>query len=361
MTSTAGRSKPHVLVTGANGFVGGWFAEAMHLSGWANVRAGISRWSGAARIARFPLEIALCDVLDRASLDAALAGIDVVVHCARGREDDSPVTTDGTRLLLDRARAAGVRKIIFMSSVAVYGDALGAVAETTAPVGALTAYGASKIKAEQICREMADATMSVVALRPTLIYGPFSEQWTMPYLKRFASGGWRRLGPLGEGKCNVVYVGDLVHFTRHLMTHDTGPYAVFNANGPEVPTWNSYIERFNDALGYPALAPPARAAAGLGLQVALRRPVRQFGKYVLANHRATLMAVAARSPRAKDLMKRTEEDLRLKPNDDEMQRFAADVTYGMAAAEAIGFTPPTRVDRGLAMTADWARAMSLVA
>ena len=56
-------SKPVVLVTGAGGFIGGWIAEAFHLAGWADVKAGIARWSSAARIARFPLDIVQCDVM----------------------------------------------------------------------------------------------------------------------------------------------------------------------------------------------------------------------------------------------------------------------------------------------------------
>ena len=352
-------SSPVVLVTGANGFVGGWFVEAMFLSGWASVRAGISRWSGAARIARFPIDIRLCDIMSKESLDAALQGVDAVVHCARGREDDSPVTTEGTRLLLERARVAGVRKVIFMSSVAVYGDATGVVEEDTAPAGPLTAYGATKVRAEEICREMADETMSVVALRPTLIYGPFSEQWTIPYLYRFASRRWKRLGELGQGKCNLVYVGDLVHFSRYLLSHDTGPYAVFNANGPEIPTWNSYLDRFNSAMGYPPLEERSHAIGGLGLKVAMRRPVRKLGKYMLANHRSLLTSIAERSPTAKAAMRRAEADLRLNPNDDEMIRFATDVSYSMKSAAKIGFAPQTTVDRGLALTADWARHIGL--
>ena len=356
-----GNRKPRILVTGANGFVGGWFAEALHLAGAADVRAGISRWSGAARIARFPLRITPCDVMDQGSLDAALEGVDAVIHCARGRADDSPVTTDGTRLLLERARVAGVSRVIFMSSVAVYGDAAGLVTEDTPAAGTLTAYGASKRRAEEICRDMADARMSVAALRPPLIYGPFSEQWTMPYIARLASGRWARLGARGEGKCNLVYVGDLVAFAWHLLATDTGPYAVFNANGPEVPTWNRYIERFNDLLGHPSLRPAESRAGGLGLQVALRRPVRRVGKYMLAHHRPLLVSMAEASPALKAAMRRAEEDLRLNPNDDELARFSEHVVYSMEAAARIGFTPPTGVERGLALTAEWARDLGLAA
>jgi nucleoside-diphosphate-sugar epimerase len=361
MMLTPIKTPQKILVTGANGFVGGWFAEAIHLSGWADVRAGVSRWSGAARIARFPLDICLCDVMNKESLDMALSGVDAVIHCARGREDDSPVSTDGTRLLLERARAAGVRKVIHMSSVAVYGDARGLVDEQTAAVGPLTAYGATKLRAEQICRETADEGMSIAVLRPTLIYGPFSEQWSLPYISRFASRRWRRLGALGEGKCNLVYVGDLVHFARHLLARDTGPFIVLNANGPEIPSWNSYLERFNAALGFPELESPQKQLIGLAPQVALRRPVRRFGKYMLAHHRRALVTISNKSHAAKVLLKRIEADLRLRPNDDEIARFSIDVTYSMEAAAKIGFVPQTGVDRGLALTADWAQKMSLVA
>lgn len=350
-------TKPVALVTGAGGFIGGWVAEALHLAGW-DVRAGISRWTSAARIARFPLAIVQCNVMHQASLDAALKGVDVVVHCARGPNEDDEVAKSGTRLLVERAKLAGVRKMIFTSSVAVYGDATGIIEEDTPAVGAVSAYGNSKLVAEKICDELATDDFPIVGIRPTLVYGPFSQQWSAPFIARFASGRWAALGDRGEGKCNLVYVGDLVRMIRFMIENDTGRFAVFNGNGPETPTWNSYLERFNAALGLPPLSPPDPS---LGLKVALRRPVRKVGKYLLANHRDLLVAVAARSSKIKSAMKKAEEDLRLRPNDDEMARFATDVTYSMRRAARFGFVPQTSVDDGIAMTAEWARDIGLVA
>ena len=350
-------TKPVVLVTGAGGFIGGWVAEALHLSGW-DVRAGISRWTSAARIARFPLTIVQCNVMDAASLDGALKGVDVIVHCARGPNADDEVAQSGTRLLIERAKLAGASKLVFTSSVAVYGDATGLLEEDTPPVGELSAYGNSKRVAETIGNELATDDFPIVGIRPTLVYGPFSQQWSAPFISRFASGRWTALGDRGEGKCNLVYVGDLVRLIRFMAENDTGRFAVFNGNGPEVPSWNSYLERFNSALGFPPLAPPDPS---LGLKVALRRPVRKVGKYLLANHRDLMVAVAARSSKIKSAMKKAEEDLRLRPNDDEMARFATDVTYSMDRAAKAGFVPRTGVDEGIAMTADWARDIGLVA
>lgn len=350
-------TRPVILVTGAGGFIGGWMAEALHLSGAAQIRAGVSRWTGAARIARFPLEVVQCDVMDPDSLDRALAGIDVVVHCARARGNDNSVTTAGTRLLLERATAAGVRQLVFTSSVATYGDPTGVVHEDTPPTPGITPYGQGKRDAEALCRQFASPALRVAVLRPTLVYGPFGEQWSMPWLARFASGRWRALGPLGEGKCNLVYVGDLVRFVQFLITADLPPFTVFNANGPEVPTWNSYLERFNAALGYPPLRPPA---ATLRLQVAARRPVRAAGKLLLARCPGLLHALAGHSAKLRTLMQRTEEDLRLAPGKDDMHRFATNVTYAMDAAARAGFRPSTPVDEGIRLTVDWARHLGLV-
>lgn len=349
-------SRPRVLVTGAGGFIGGWVAEAMTLADDVEVRAGVSRWMSATRIARFRTEIVLCDVMKQSSLDAALVGVDVVVHCARAKGNDNSVTIDGTKLLIERARAAGVRKLIFLSSVAVYGEASGLVHEDTAPA-ALSVYGVGKRAAEETCRELSSPEMPIAAIRPTLVYGPFSDLWTMPYFFRFASGRWRALGPRGEGKCNLVYVGDVVRFIRFLIDRDLGPYAVFNANGPEVPTWNSYLERFNAALGHPPLRAPDQR---LGLKVLLTRPIRLAGKYALARHKGLVIAASNRSTALRELMKKTEENLRLAPSAGEMQHFSGDVTFSMDAARAAGFVPPTSVDRGIALTVDWARNEGLV-
>ena len=351
-------TKPVVLITGAGGFIGGWMAEALHLSGAVHVRAGVSRWMSAARIARFPVEIVQCDVMRADFLDQALKGVDVVVHCARAKGNDNSVTTNGTKLLLERVKAAGVRQLVFTSSVATYGDPRGTVHEDTPPTAGITVYGQGKRDAEALCREFASPALQISVLRPTLVYGPFSDQWSMPWFARFASGRWRALGPLGEGKCNLVYVGDLVRFVQFLMSSPgLPPYAVFNANGPEVPTWNSYLERFNAALGHPPLRAPDR---NLGLKVVARRPIRLAGKIMMARYPKLLQAMAGRSAKLRTIMKRTEEDLRIMPNKDDMHRFATDVTYSMDAAAKAGFHPPTGVDEGIRLTVDWARRLGLV-
>jgi nucleoside-diphosphate-sugar epimerase len=339
-----------VLVTGAGGFVGGWLCEAFHLARWADVRAGVGRWTSAVRIARFPLEIVPCNVLKPAELDRALDGVDSVVHCARSY--DARVTVEGTRLLLDRARAAGVRRVVYLSSAAVYGDATGLVDETTSAQGELSPYARSKLEAEALCRDAAARGIEIVILRPTLIYGPFGETWTTAYANRLVSGRWRTLGAAGEGRCNLLYVGDLVRAIQRALTTPVEPGAVFNVNGPEIPSWNEYFERFNALLtGRPLAAASARKSR---LDVALSTPVRALGKYVLAHHRKLLIDLSVRSATVKAALKRAETTLRMVPSPDEAKLFRLDATYSIARARAVlGFEPVTGLDRGLALSAAW--------
>lgn len=347
-------SSPTILVTGAGGFVGGFVAEALHLAGWGKVKAGVTRRSSAARIARYPIDIVECDVLNAHSLDEAVRGVEVVVHCARAKGNDNSVTLDGTRLLLDRIKVAGVKHLIFTSSVAVYGDAVGAVHEGTPPTGRLGKYGAGKIEAEALCKTRADQTLRISVLRPTLVYGPFSELWTLPYIHRFASGQWRRLGPRGEGKCNLIYVGDLVRFIQFLIENDTGDYAVFNANGPEIPTWNEYLEKFNDGLGFPPLGAPNPLFPA---QVVMQLPMRALRKFFFNGHRDLI----SRHEILRRIAEKADEQAKLTPNLDEMRRYAQDVIYSMDAARNAGFVPTTSVDQGIALTVDWAKSVGLVA
>src|SRR2546430_14479775 len=102
-----------VLITGAGGFIGGRVAEVLHSSGCAQVRAGVRRWAGAARIGRLPVEIVPCDLADPGQVDAACDGVTAVVQCARvaGPGSETPL-----RNLLEAAYRRGVTRVVYLST-----------------------------------------------------------------------------------------------------------------------------------------------------------------------------------------------------------------------------------------------------
>jgi nucleoside-diphosphate-sugar epimerase len=318
-----------LLVTGAGGFIGGAVARVLAVPPGAIVR-------GATRDARsLGAGITPCrlDVREAASLGAALSGVDAVVHCAVGDRD---TTVEGTRTLLRVARECGVRRVVHLSSVAVYGGATGAVDEATplvAPEG--QGYAHWKSAAEAVCREAATTGLEIIMLRPAIVYGPGSRSWITLPAERVMSGAWGGLGAAGRGTCNPVHVRDVAEACRaaiHAPVSAAGD--AFNISGAETLSWSGWYDRLAQALGRPALrdlSPAAwrrRMASGLPFK-ALARVAPAAGRVF----QRQILASPARS---------------------ELALFALQATYPTAKAAArLGWSARIGLDEGLRESIAW--------
>lgn len=337
-----------VLVTGAGGFLGGWVVESFQLSG-IPVRAGVRRWNSTVRLSRRPTEIVLCDVLSPEQLRSALDGCDAVVHCAVG---DDEVTVAGTRNVLAMADELGIGRIVHLSSVAVYGKAPGRIEESQARRSRGNPYAQRKIEAELVCEEFIARGSPVVILRPSIIYGPFSQAWTVSFGNRLYSGKWGTFGRLGEGKCNLVYVTDVVQAIYQSLISDRAAGQVFNVNGDDIITWNDYFVRFNEALGNEPLC--KLNTWPIAVKARLLAPVRAAGKYALAHFNQSLMNLHMKSSLASKYMKVTESSLRMTPTSEQLKLYGVDVEYVIDKAKSdLGYTPKVNVAEGLKYSAAW--------
>ena len=344
-------SKRTVLITGAGGFIGGRVAEVFHTSGWATVRAGVRRWSSAARLGRLPIEIVPCDVTDAEQVRAAMEGVDAVVHCAVGGPE---VTVGGTRTVMETAQRLGVGHVVHLSTIDVYGDASGTVTEATAVARTGSAYGDSKVDAEEVCREFIDAGVPITVLRPTLVYGPFSANWTMLYAERLTSESWFLPEAFTGGRCNLVYVDDLVQAIARAVVTPEAAGAFLNVNGPDDVTWHQYFTALNDAMGLPPLT--ASSPAHSKARARLMMPARKLAKFLLTHFRGPIMGLGQSSVTAKAAMRRVEGMIRKTPVPMEFERYQRTTSYdGSRAATTLGYVPQVPMTEGVALSAQWLR------
>lgn len=343
-----------VLVTGAGGFIGARLVEVLHSTGDWQVVAGVRRWSTAARVARFPVELAQCDIRNAEQVGRALSGVTHLVHCAV-TGDDRATIVEGTRVLMEGALAAGVKKVVHLSTVDVYGRPQGEVLEDRPFAVTGRVYGDSKIEAEQVVHGVAARGLPVTILRPTLVHGPFGATFTIAYAQRLQASPWLVPEGAAQGICNLVYVDDLVGAILAALETRTAPGEAFNINGPERPTWDGYFRELNRALGLPPLqyAAPGQARAAQKLM----EPVRYCAKAALRALKPQIMALYQRSELARRFMKAAESRVRNTPNANELEAFGRRVSFSSAKAERVlGYRPRFPMDEALPLTAAWLRA-----
>jgi len=225
-------AEPRVLVTGGTGLVGG-----------AIVRALLKRKRLARVLARIPararalfgerVEIAAGDLRDPESLRRACEGIGEIYHVAGAvdthiHSDGEFLDTnvEGTRRLLEAARAAGTSKFVYTSSVSVYGDRLPLGVAENAPVRPAGIYGVSKVRAERVVQAATAAGFRVVIVRPCIVYGP-GDRYFLPQAARVVRLPVLPLPDGGRRVVDLVHAADLAE--AHLLIMDVGrPGEVYN-------------------------------------------------------------------------------------------------------------------------------------
>jgi nucleoside-diphosphate-sugar epimerase len=340
-----------ILVTGAGGFIGGRIVEVLHELNPGSVRAGVRRWSSAARIGRLPVEIIQCDVSSAENVRCAMKGVAAVVHCARG---DETTNVDGTRIVLSEAQRAGVERVVHLSSVAVHGREEGSVSEASPWAPGSDLYGRSKVQTEEICAEYAARGLAVTVLRPTIVYGPYSDLWTVEFAQRLSAGKWFLPERYTQGICNLVYVDDVVKAVLLSLQSERAIGQTFIVNGEERPTWNEYFLALNDALGLPPLHP--QSAVRSRLKAGLMMPVRKTAKFILKRFQPIVMQVYQRSNLAKALMRRAETAIKNSPTTGEFELYSLRVSYeGRKARELLAYRPSFSMRDGIELSVAWLR------
>jgi len=223
-----------ITLIGASGFVGTRLIE-LFLRGKKCFAPIIIQNIDKQQSPFYPEITIIADVRDKEKLKILLQDQDVVVLLAAEHRDDvSPtslyydVNVEGTRNVLEAMDTCGVKKIIFTSSVAVYGLNKNNPNEEH-PADPFNHYGKSKWQAEEVLREWYEKNTEnkmLTIVRPSVIFGERNRGNVYNLLRQISSGRFLKVGACNNKK-SMAYVGNVVSLLAQLIENKLG-YNVYN-------------------------------------------------------------------------------------------------------------------------------------
>lgn len=260
-----------VLLTGASGFVGRAVQARLLVEPGVQARAAHRQLPPSA-----PARVEFCP---SPSLDAhgdwsqALAGVDAVIHCAArvhvmNEQAADPlaefrrVNVEGTMRLARQAVEAGVRRLVFVSSIKVNGERTEPGRRFGADDAPLAEdpYGISKREAEDALLALsAETGLEVVIVRPSLVYGPGVKANFLVMMRWLARGVPLPFGAI-HNRRSLVAVDNLADLLVLCLGHpDAAGHRFLASDGDDLST-SELLRRLGCALGRPARLIPVPAA-----------------------------------------------------------------------------------------------------
>ena len=226
-----------ILITGGSGFIGTHLVKKLMDNGeYAPIIFDKTLST------TFPDITVVGDVRDKNQLEQALNSVDLVIHLAAEHKDNvtpktlyHDVNVGGTQNLIEACEKNNVNRIIFTSSVAVYGLDVNESHEES-PLNPFNEYGQSKLHAEQIFLEWykSQPYRSLTVIRPTVVFGEENRGNVHNLMRQVAENKFIMVGK-GQNKKSMAYVGNLVNFIVSILEKN-GLTVVNYADKPDLST-----------------------------------------------------------------------------------------------------------------------------
>ncbi len=240
------------LVTGASGFIGSHLVDRLLAEGVA-VKCLVRRRSNLAWLKRLPVTLITGDFQDPASLAPAVADTEVVFHVAGAtrasrRSHYFRGNFEATRNLLRACEHYGPaeQKFVFISSLAAAGPSEGYPLTEDLPPRPVSAYGESKLRAEEAVLEFSQQRPATI-IRPPAVYGP-RDRDTLLLIKGIHRGVHVIPGRIPQ-KVSLVHVRDLVAGVLLAARSERSRGRIYYLCGEGHHDWRSIGEQAGRVLG----------------------------------------------------------------------------------------------------------------
>ena len=230
----------HVLITGANGFIGRRLFAAL-IQAKAKVTVLLRSGHDQGYFVTKGAKVIICKLAPSAKLDAALRGQEVLFNLAYDMRAGGQANMHAFSSILDSAKRGGVKRIIHTSSIVVYDDWPNGQINETAPISTVSGgdYRQTKIAMET---KLLGGKIAAAILQPTIVYGPGSPQWTLSPLAALRKGTVALPDPVGI--CPAVFVDDVVNSAILAANLPDLAQERFIISGPDRSTWEDFFQGY---------------------------------------------------------------------------------------------------------------------
>jgi UDP-glucose 4-epimerase len=207
-----------ILVTGAGGFLGSCLIGELRRDG-RQIRA-VLRDKRQAVLLPSDVETVLADVREKSRMLESAAGCETIIHLAGkahaldeiGHDHEyEAVNVEGTRNVLEAAVASGTKRLLFISSVKVFGEETDGCVDEASEANPQTAYGRSKWDAERLVAEYGERSgMMALSLRLPMVYGPTMKGNLYRMIAAIDRGWFPPLPPLSTRR-SMLHIQNLAH------------------------------------------------------------------------------------------------------------------------------------------------------
>ena len=312
----------NIAIIGGSGFVG---TRLIQFLDGQQVLKNIDK-----RESHFYPEIThIANVLDKETLARELQGMDaVVLLAAEHRDDVTPISlyydvnVQGMRNTLEAMERNGIKRLVFTSSVAVYGLNKENPNEDF-PADPFNHYGKSKWQAEQVLKDWhgrhPDCVVSI--LRPTVIFGERNRGNVYNLLHQISTGVFLMIGK-GENKKAMAYVGNIVAFIDFLLRNQQSGLEIYNYTDKPDFTMNELVTLVSKVMN--KHIPSVHFPYWLGMLGGYAFDVLAF----LSRKKLVISSVR-------------------------VKKFCATTQFDSSKAHKSGFVPPFTLEQGLSWTLEF--------
>ena len=243
-----------IFLTGGSGFVGGRLVEILMKDFDVDLKVLVRSYSSCSTIARYPIQIVKGDINNKEDILELTKNCDIIIHCAFGNSGSQSLqyntTVKGTANILNAFEKNKLKKLVYISTVDVYGYTSSTIDESSKGKQKIDLYSKSKKKAEDLVLtfiENKDAPITI--LQPTIIYGPNARQWTEQQLTNIKKG-LMILPSYGKNICNPVYIDDVIQsIIKCCINNKKIDGQKFLISGPQSISWEDFYSHLGNFYG----------------------------------------------------------------------------------------------------------------